>query len=49
MSFLKLIDNKKIERGYHIPMIDLGKFKEVTLVLKLKTQFSKNRKQLDFR
>ena len=30
-------------------MIDLGKFKEVTLVLKLKTQFLKNRKQLDFR
>ena len=30
-------------------MIDLGKFKEVTVVLKLQTQFSKKRKQLDFR
>ena len=26
--------------GYHIPLIDLGKSKKVTAVLKLKTQFS---------
>ena len=26
--------------GYHIPMIDLGKSKEVTAVLKIYTQFS---------
>ena len=26
--------------GYRIPIIDLGKFKEVTAVLKLQTQFS---------
>ena len=33
--FLQLIDNKKITGGYHIPMINLGKCKEVTAVLKL--------------
>ena len=37
--YLKFIANNK-NRGYHIPMIDLGKSKEVTSVLKLYTQFS---------
>ena len=37
MVLLQLIDNKKNSRGYHIPMIGLGKFKEVTVVLKLLT------------
>ena len=36
--FLQLIDNQKIAGGYHIKMIDLGKFKEVTTVLKLNFQ-----------
>ena len=33
--FLQLIANKKNNRGYHIPMIDLGESKKVTAVLKL--------------
>ena len=32
---LQSIDNQKNNRGYHIPMIDLGKCKKVTAVLKL--------------
>ena len=30
--FLELIANQKNNRGYHIPMIDVGKSKEVTAV-----------------
>ena len=40
--FLKSIDYQKNGRGNHIPMIDLGKSKKVTAVLKLSTQFSTN-------
>ena len=38
--FLQLIANQKIKGVTNIPMIDLGKSKEVTAVLKLLTQFS---------
>ena len=40
--FLQLIAIKN-NRGYHIPMINLGKSEEVTAVLKLSTQFSTKR------
>ena len=45
--FLQLIANKKMNRGYHIPMIDLRKSKKVTAVLKLCTQFSLKKEQLE--
>jgi hypothetical protein len=48
--FLFAIDSKsKDSRGYHIPMIDLGKRKKVTAVLKLLTKFSLKKEQLRIR
>ena len=35
-----MIENKKNSRGYCIQMIDLGKCKEVTALLKFKTSIS---------
>jgi hypothetical protein len=46
---LQLIANKKNNRGYHIPMIDLGESEKVTAVLKLVLNFfTVGRSNLDF-
>ena len=47
--FFQLIANKKNNRGYHIPMIDLGESEKVTAVFKLVLNFfTMVRSDLDF-